>query len=51
VYFTVGQKRYKSNDVTMETKACTLLLGKNDIKAMMLPWKPGFIVYYGAKTT
>jgi hypothetical protein len=33
-------------DVTKQTKACTLLQGKNDIKAVMLP---ELVVYYRAE--
>jgi hypothetical protein len=27
-------------NVTMATKSCNLLYGKNDIRAVMLPWQP-----------
>jgi hypothetical protein len=35
MYFTVGQKRHKVNDVTMETRASCLLYGKKDLKALL----------------
>jgi hypothetical protein len=38
-------------DVTMVTKAYNLLQDKNDIKAVMLPWKPVLVVYFRTKTT
>jgi hypothetical protein len=36
-------------NVTMETIACGLLYGRNDIKAGMLPWQPEQVVYCRAK--
>jgi hypothetical protein len=38
-------------DVTMATNACNLLKGKNDIKAVMLQWKPELVVSCRAETT
>jgi hypothetical protein len=37
-------------DVSMLTKACNLMWGKNDIKAGMLPWKPD-LIFSRAKAT
>jgi hypothetical protein len=43
-------KSHKSlADVTMATKACNLLYGKNDIKAVMLLWKAELAVAIGQK--
>jgi hypothetical protein len=38
-------------DVTAATNASNLVQGKNDIKAVMLPWQPELVVYCRAKTT
>jgi hypothetical protein len=35
MYFTVGQKRHKVCDVTVATRDSCLLLGKNDLKALL----------------
>jgi hypothetical protein len=38
------------DDENIVTKACNLLYGKNDISAVMLPWKQELVVYCRAKT-
>jgi hypothetical protein len=35
MYFTVEQKWHKDNYATIETKACSLLSSKNDLKALL----------------
>jgi hypothetical protein len=33
--FTVGQSQHKGSDVTVETRASCLLLGRNDLKVLL----------------
>jgi hypothetical protein len=35
IYFTVGQKRHKGTDITMETGACDLLYSKSSLRAFL----------------